>query len=75
MRKPVRKCFDWIGGTSTGGILALGIQKPVRECFDSTEEQVLADLLALVEIDEQDAKTCQSVLTGSGELALVESWP
>nr|KAG5709665.1 hypothetical protein BaRGS_027690 [Batillaria attramentaria] len=23
--KPIRECFDWIGGTSTGGILALGI--------------------------------------------------
>ncbi len=23
--KPIRDCFDWIGGTSTGGILALGI--------------------------------------------------
>ncbi|KAH9489716.1 85/88 kDa calcium-independent phospholipase A2 [Bulinus truncatus] len=25
--KPIRECFDWIGGTSTGGILALGIAK------------------------------------------------
>ncbi|XP_076459319.1 85/88 kDa calcium-independent phospholipase A2-like [Babylonia areolata] len=25
--KPIRECFDWIGGTSTGGILALGIGK------------------------------------------------
>ena len=50
------------------------MRKPVI-CFDWIEEQVLADLFVLVEIDEQDAKTCQSVLTGSGELALVESWP
>ncbi|KAK7112659.1 85/88 kDa calcium-independent phospholipase A2-like [Littorina saxatilis] len=25
--RPIRDCFDWIGGTSTGGILALGIAK------------------------------------------------
>lgn len=25
--KPIRDCFDWIGGTSTGGILALGIAR------------------------------------------------
>ena len=25
--KPIRECFDWIGGTSTGGILALGIAR------------------------------------------------
>ena len=50
------------------------MRKPVI-CFDWIEEQVLADLFVLVEIDEQYAKTCQSVLTGSGELALVESWP
>ncbi|CAL1540222.1 unnamed protein product [Lymnaea stagnalis] len=24
---PIRECFDWIGGTSTGGILALGIAR------------------------------------------------
>ena len=23
--QPARNCFDWIGGTSTGGILALAI--------------------------------------------------
>ena len=23
--QPIRNCFDWIGGTSTGGILALAI--------------------------------------------------
>ena len=23
--RPIRNCFDWIGGTSTGGILALAI--------------------------------------------------
>lgn len=22
---PIKECFDWIGGTSTGGILAIGI--------------------------------------------------
>jgi len=22
---PIKDCFDWIGGTSTGGLLALGI--------------------------------------------------
>ncbi|XP_059178453.1 85/88 kDa calcium-independent phospholipase A2-like [Physella acuta] len=25
--KPIKDCFDWIGGTSTGGILALGIAR------------------------------------------------
>ncbi|XP_035824061.1 85/88 kDa calcium-independent phospholipase A2 isoform X2 [Aplysia californica] len=25
--RPIRECFDWIGGTSTGGILAMGIAK------------------------------------------------
>ncbi|XP_050391680.2 85/88 kDa calcium-independent phospholipase A2 [Patella vulgata] len=29
MGKPIRECFDWIGGTSTGAILALGIAKGV----------------------------------------------
>ena len=23
--QPIRNCFDWIGGTSTGGIIALAI--------------------------------------------------
>lgn len=23
--KPIKECFDWIAGTSTGGLLALGI--------------------------------------------------
>ena len=23
--QPIRTCFDWIGGTSTGGILALAL--------------------------------------------------
>lgn len=32
--KPVVHCFDWIAGTSTGGILALGLAagKSLREC-------------------------------------------
>ncbi|XP_015588619.1 85/88 kDa calcium-independent phospholipase A2 [Cephus cinctus] len=32
--KPVTQCFDWIAGTSTGGILALGLAagKSLREC-------------------------------------------
>lgn len=25
--RPIKDCFDWIGGTSTGGILALGIAR------------------------------------------------
>ncbi|KAL0102550.1 hypothetical protein PUN28_018087 [Cardiocondyla obscurior] len=34
LRKPVVHCFDWIAGTSTGGILALGLAagKSLREC-------------------------------------------
>uniref|UniRef100_A0A0C9QTL1 phospholipase A2 n=1 Tax=Fopius arisanus TaxID=64838 RepID=A0A0C9QTL1_9HYME len=34
LNKPVINCFDWIAGTSTGGILALGIAsgKSLREC-------------------------------------------
>ncbi|KOC68741.1 85 kDa calcium-independent phospholipase A2 [Habropoda laboriosa] len=34
LNKPIRDCFDWIAGTSTGGILALGIAsgKSLREC-------------------------------------------
>ncbi|XP_072748411.1 85/88 kDa calcium-independent phospholipase A2 isoform X1 [Anoplolepis gracilipes] len=34
LRKPVIHCFDWIAGTSTGGILALGLAagKSLREC-------------------------------------------
>lgn len=34
LRKPVVQCFDWIAGTSTGGILALGLAagKSLREC-------------------------------------------
>lgn len=34
MKKPIRDCFDWIAGTSTGGILALGLAsgKSLREC-------------------------------------------
>ena len=27
----IRDCFDWIGGTSTGGILALAIAKGMTE--------------------------------------------
>ncbi|KAJ8679243.1 hypothetical protein QAD02_015030 [Eretmocerus hayati] len=32
--KPISSCFDWIAGTSTGGILALGIAtgKSLKEC-------------------------------------------
>lgn len=32
--KPVASCFDWIAGTSTGGIMALGIAagKSLKEC-------------------------------------------
>ncbi|XP_043252441.1 85/88 kDa calcium-independent phospholipase A2 [Colletes gigas] len=34
LKKPIIKCFDWIAGTSTGGILALGLAsgKSLREC-------------------------------------------
>ena len=34
LNKPISKCFDWIAGTSTGGILALGIAsgKSLKEC-------------------------------------------
>lgn len=34
IKKPIVSCFDWIAGTSTGGILALGIAsgKSLREC-------------------------------------------
>lgn len=34
IKKPVVHCFDWIAGTSTGGILALGLAmgKNLREC-------------------------------------------
>ncbi|KAG7209963.1 hypothetical protein KM043_011552 [Ampulex compressa] len=34
LQKPIIHCFDWIAGTSTGGILALGIAagKSLREC-------------------------------------------
>ncbi|KAI4470260.1 calcium-independent phospholipase a2 [Holotrichia oblita] len=34
IRKPIVHCFDWITGTSTGGILALGLAagKTLREC-------------------------------------------
>lgn len=34
LRKPMVHCFDWIAGTSTGGILALGLAagKSLREC-------------------------------------------
>lgn len=35
IQKPIAKCFDWIAGTSTGGILALGIAsgKTMKECL------------------------------------------
>lgn len=35
LRRPVVHCFDWISGTSTGGILALGLAsgKSIREVF------------------------------------------
>ncbi|XP_001604975.1 85/88 kDa calcium-independent phospholipase A2 isoform X1 [Nasonia vitripennis] len=34
LQKPISSCFDWISGTSTGGILALGIAtgKNLKEC-------------------------------------------
>ncbi|OAD60715.1 85 kDa calcium-independent phospholipase A2 [Eufriesea mexicana] len=34
LKKPIIACFDWIAGTSTGGILALGLAagKSLREC-------------------------------------------
>lgn len=34
LKQPVVHCFDWIAGTSTGGILALGLAagKSLREC-------------------------------------------
>lgn len=34
IQQPIRNCFDWIGGTSTGGILSLAIVhgKSVRYC-------------------------------------------
>ncbi|KZC05683.1 PREDICTED: 85/88 kDa calcium-independent phospholipase A2 [Dufourea novaeangliae] len=34
LKKPIVECFDWIAGTSTGGILALGLAtgKSLREC-------------------------------------------
>lgn len=34
LKKPIIECFDWIAGTSTGGILALGLAagKSLREC-------------------------------------------
>ncbi|XP_065160438.1 85/88 kDa calcium-independent phospholipase A2 isoform X2 [Atheta coriaria] len=35
INKPINNCFDWIAGTSTGGILALGIAsgKTMKECL------------------------------------------
>ena len=35
IQKPINKCFDWIAGTSTGGILALGLSagKSLKECL------------------------------------------
>lgn len=34
LKKPINSCFDWIAGTSTGGILALGLAagKNLKEC-------------------------------------------
>ncbi|XP_071870530.1 calcium-independent phospholipase A2 VIA [Bombus fervidus] len=34
LQKPIVECFDWIAGTSTGGILTLGLAagKSLREC-------------------------------------------
>lgn len=33
--RPIKDCFDWVAGTSTGGILALGIatKKTMKECL------------------------------------------
>lgn len=33
--RPIQHCFDWIAGTSTGGILALGLSsgKTLKECL------------------------------------------
>lgn len=35
IEKPINNCFDWVAGTSTGGILALGIAtgKTMKECL------------------------------------------
>lgn len=38
--KPICKLFDFIAGTSTGGILTLGLTKPSRE--DSAKPQFTA---------------------------------
>jgi len=31
-KQPIKDCFDWIGGTSTGGILALAIAQGQYLC-------------------------------------------
>lgn len=29
VKQPIKDCFDWIAGTSTGGILALALSKGI----------------------------------------------
>lgn len=34
--RPIRECFDWIGGTSTGGILALALVHGINYKYSTT---------------------------------------